>query len=302
MDIKQLRYFIAIIDSNYNLLEASKKIFISQPALSQMINSFERKENVILFERSHGRLKGLTPTGQLFHNYAKQVLEQYDDMMDQLQEASTKLKGKIKIGIPPFVLSIVFSEIMIQLILNNPDIQIEIVELGAFELRKSLILKEVDIAILLTPTTMNPTLIEETPLIEGELCAFMNRNHALASKPLISWSDLNHAPIALCNKTFMAYHQLHHAFEHHNVSPNIVITSGNWDFTLMSTVKTELIAFLPSLFSDHFSNNNLVKKYFDQPISWQVVMCRHKKQLYSRVEDYLFSEILNHFKTKSVDH
>lgn len=296
MDIKHLRYFITIIESNYNLLEASKKIFISQPALSQMINSFEKKENVILFERSNGRLKGLTPPGQLFHDYAKQVLEQYDNMMEQLQEASTKLKGKIKIGIPPFVLSLVFSEIMIQLILNNADIQIEIIELGAYELRKSLILKEIDIAILLTPTAMNQEIIEETLLVEDEFCAFMDRNHVLASNQLISWSDLHHAPIAICNKSFMAYHQLHQAFEHHNISPNIITMSGNWDFMLMSTVNTEIITFLPALFSDHFSSNNFAKKYFDQPVSWQVVMCRHKKQLYSRVEDYIFNEILDHFK------
>jgi len=299
MDIKHLRYFIAVIESNYNLLEASKKIFVSQPALSQMINSFEKKENVILFERSHGRLKGLTPPGQLFYDHAKQVLEQHDNMMEQLQEASTQLKGKIKIGIPPFVLSIVFSEIIIQLILNNPDIQIEIVELGAFELRKSLILKEVDIAILLTPTAMDTETIEERLLVENEFCAFMDRNHALASKPVISWSDLHHAPIAICNKTFMAYHQLHHAFEHHNISPNIIITSGNWDFMLMTVVKTELISFIPAVFSDHFTNKNVVKKYFDQPLPWQVIMCRHKKQLYSRVENYIFNAILDYFKQEA---
>jgi len=299
MDIKHLRYFIAIIESNYNLLEASKKIFVSQPALSQMINSFEKKENVILFERSHGRLKGLTPPGQLFHDHAKQVLEQYDNMMEQLQEASTQLKGKIKIGIPPFILSIIFSEVMIQLILNNPDIQIEIVELGAFELRKSLILKEVDIAILLKPTALDPKIIEEALLIEDELCAFMDQNHRLVSKDLLTWSDLHHAPIAICNKNFMAYHQLHRAFESHSITPNIIITSGNWDFTLMATVRTELIAFLPGVFSDYFSNNHVTKKSFDQPISWQVVMSRHKKQLYSRVEDYIFNEILTYFKEKA---
>ena len=295
MDIKHLRYFIAVIESNYNLLEASKKVFVSQPALSQMINSFEKRENVMLFERSHGRLKGLTPPGQLFYDYAKQVLEQYDHMMEQLQEASIQLKGKVKIGIPPFVLSIVFSEIIIRLIIDNPEIQIEIIELGAYDLRKSLILKEVDIAVLLTPTTMNPEIIEERLLVESEFCAFMDQNHVLASQPVISWSDLHHAPISICNKTFMAYHQLHHAFESHNISPNVVITSGNWDFMLMSVVKTKLISFVPSVFSDHFTNKNVVKKHFDQPLPWQVVMCRHKKQLYSRAEDYVFKEILEYF-------
>lgn len=41
MDITQLKYFVCIVESDYNLSAASKKLHISQPALTQYIRKFE---------------------------------------------------------------------------------------------------------------------------------------------------------------------------------------------------------------------------------------------------------------------
>jgi len=295
MDVRQLRYFITIIDCNCNLLEASKKIHISQPALSQMIKSFETNENVILFERSHGRLQGLSPIGKIFYNDALQIVKRHDTMMEQLRADSTKLKGNIKIGIPPLVLSVVFSELMSRLIIDNPDIHIEIVEIGAYELKKSLILHEIDIAILLGPTKMSDNIIEEVLLAEDELCAFMDKNHTLAFENGISWSQIHQLPMAMFNENFMIRHQLNEEFKTQQIKPNITITSGNWDFLLRSVINNSLITILPAPVFDYFPNDKIIRKQFDQPIDWHILMCRNKKKTYSRIEDYIFKEILNHF-------
>lgn len=49
MDILQLYYFINIVECNYNLSLAAKKIHISQPALSQFISNFENEKEILLF-------------------------------------------------------------------------------------------------------------------------------------------------------------------------------------------------------------------------------------------------------------
>ena len=46
MDIIQMYYFINIVECNYNLSLAAKKIHISQPALSQFISNFEREKEL----------------------------------------------------------------------------------------------------------------------------------------------------------------------------------------------------------------------------------------------------------------
>lgn len=41
MDIKHLRFFIAIVENNFNLSRTAQQLYISQPTLSIMINDFE---------------------------------------------------------------------------------------------------------------------------------------------------------------------------------------------------------------------------------------------------------------------
>ena len=296
MDIKQLQYFLAIVESDCNLSETSKKIHISQPALSHMIKSFERNENVILFERSHGRLEKLSPVGESFYNSAKNIIDQYNEMLQQLREESTKLKGRIKIGIPPLVISTVLSEVINQLIIDNPDIKIEIIEVGAYELRKKLILQEIDIAILLTPTTLNPDNFEEIILVEDNLYAFMDENNPLASEEKLSWQQLHQNPFAIFDDSFMIHHQLIKEFKYQKINPNIIITSAYWDYLLRSTMGTSVITILPSTIADFFLPPQVVQRAIKNPIRWQVVIIRPKKRVYTRIEEYIFKSILAFFK------
>jgi len=151
MDINQLKHFIEIVESDFNISETSKKIHISQPGLSKMILNFEREENIKLFERANGRLQNLTPAGENLYYSAVELLKQYDEMMEVLRADSVKMKGKIKIGIPPLVNTMLFTHILPKLIIENPSIQFEIIEVGAFQLQKLLILQEIDMAVLLRP-------------------------------------------------------------------------------------------------------------------------------------------------------
>jgi len=295
MDIKQLQYFVTIVECNCNLSEASKKIHISQPALSKMIRVFEEEENVLLFERSYGRLERLSPAGELFYAHSQNIIEQYNSMLEQLREEAIRIKGKIRIGIPPLVLSTVFSEVISGLIINNPSIKVDITEIGAYELRKSLILQEVDIAILLEPVKISSEDIEEIRLTENQLCAFMDKSNKLALEEKLSWSSLDKHPMAIFDKSFMIHHQLTQEFENRNIKPKTLITSSCWDFLLRSTIGTDLVTILPSPILGYFSNEQVAKIEFDEPLSWKVVICRCKKRVYSRTEEYVFKYILNHF-------
>lgn len=298
MDIKQLQYFSTIVESHFNLSSASKKLHISQPALSQMIKTFEEEENIILFERSNGRLQNLTPVGESFYNNAQAVIEHYQYMMEQIREASTKMKGKVKIGIPPLVISVVFSKIITELIINNPEIKFEVVEIGAYELRRSLLLQEVDIAILLTPTKISQDSIEERLLAEDELCAFMDINNPLANEVELSWEQLNDQPLAMFDHTFMIHHKVVKQFEMQKVKPKISLMSASWDFLLRSTKGTNIITILPSPVSEYYTDPQIVKVSFKLPLNWEIVACRYKKGHYTNIEKFVFESILNYFHSE----
>lgn len=53
LDIKQIRYFIAIVENHFNLSQAAELLYVSQPTLSMMINDFE-KEKMLNYLNANG--------------------------------------------------------------------------------------------------------------------------------------------------------------------------------------------------------------------------------------------------------
>ena len=80
MTIQQLRYAVTISELG-SLNKAAEVLYVAQPSLTSALRELEKELGVTLFSRS-GR--GVTPTndGTEFLRYARQVLQQYDDLLD----------------------------------------------------------------------------------------------------------------------------------------------------------------------------------------------------------------------------
>lgn len=75
MTLQQLHQVITIADSG-SMNEAAKKLFISQPSLSATVKELEQEIGINLFVRSNRGIV-ITPEGEEFLGYARQVAEQY---------------------------------------------------------------------------------------------------------------------------------------------------------------------------------------------------------------------------------
>lgn len=75
MTLIQLNYAITVANAN-SMNEAAKSLFISQPSLSTAIKELEEEIGIELFRRTNRGIS-LTPEGEEFIGYARQVVEQY---------------------------------------------------------------------------------------------------------------------------------------------------------------------------------------------------------------------------------
>ncbi|KMK52133.1 LysR family transcriptional regulator [[Actinobacillus] muris] len=299
MDIRHLRYFIAIVENNFNLSKTAQNLYISQPALSMMIADFENKEDIQLFKRLNGKIVGLTYIGENYYNDAKEIISKYNEMHRNLHKENKEILGEIAIGIPPLILSVIFPDVMPKMILNHPIIQFEIKEKGAFALKSELLLEQVDFAVLLYPEGISKNIIDSFEIHHSELSVFLSPSHPLAHKEVIEWQDLNKAKMAIFDHTFMISHQLKDAFERHNIYPNIIIESSSWDF-MLSAVKlnSDILTILPYPIAQQYSSTDFICRKIRDPILWRVTLCRLKKNNYSTVENYIFDLLLKAFKIK----
>ncbi len=90
MTLNQLQYAVTVTNSK-SMNEAAKELFISQPSLSASIRDLEEELSIEIFRRSNRGIS-LTPEGEEFIGYAKQVLEQYQLMEDKYINQVTSRK------------------------------------------------------------------------------------------------------------------------------------------------------------------------------------------------------------------
>ncbi|SDC49374.1 DNA-binding transcriptional regulator, LysR family [Pelagirhabdus alkalitolerans] len=294
MDIRFLHYFVTIVNCDFNMTRAAKESLISQPALSQMIHQFENNENITLFERSGGRLKKLTYAGDRLYTHAVDILKKHQVMVEEMQKESTELRGHVKIGIPPVVISIIFPDLLPTLIRDNPKIQLELLELGAVELRQQLQAKEIPIAALLTPTHLDESQYESHILFSDKLTAFVSADHPFAKKECLEWEDFDQQSIAIFDQSYMIHHQLKKQFKDAQVKPLIQLQSASWDLLLNSTRHSNLVTILPGPLGELFQTPEVKQIPIHDPIKWEVAICRRRQKYHSLIEDYIFKHIAKH--------
>ena len=84
MDIRQLKYFIAIAESK-NLSRAAKSLFITQPTLSQTIKKLESELNTVLFKMTDEGMM-LTETGQVLYDDGIKIIEDFEKLIDKVSQ------------------------------------------------------------------------------------------------------------------------------------------------------------------------------------------------------------------------
>ena len=98
MNLKHAQYMMTILQEG-SITAAAKKLFISQPSLSQMVKLVETNLGTAVFNRTTEPLS-LTPAGEKYMEAAGQILAIHANLEREIEEIRAEEHGKIKFGIP----------------------------------------------------------------------------------------------------------------------------------------------------------------------------------------------------------
>ena len=295
MDIIQLNYFINIVESDYNLSLAAKKIHVSQPALSQFISNFEKENELKLFHRKNGRLSDLTQAGEQIYQFALRMVDQYEELDKIIRAESSRQKRTVRLGIPSLILRVYFSDYFPNLSIEHSDIHLEIIEGGSNDLRQKLLKGSIDIAILIEPTNLDIEKNEQHIIQIDEMTAFLDMQHPLAKREKLEWNDLKSYPIGTFNKSFMTYPLVLEKLTEVGLESQVKFTSSSWDYLIEATKNKEIISILPRPVEKYFDKNLYSIKHFNDYIPFNFHLCRPIKEKYNTVEEFVFNDIINYF-------
>jgi LysR family nitrogen assimilation transcriptional regulator len=110
MDVRQLRYFVSIVDAG-SLSKAAQKLFIAQPSLSQQIAGLEIELKTKLLLRS---AQGVMPTtaGSVLYRHARLVLRQMEQIRADVRDDSGGEAGTVAVGLPTSIAAILATPLL----------------------------------------------------------------------------------------------------------------------------------------------------------------------------------------------
>lgn len=103
MTLLQLKYAITIADCG-SMNEAAKRLYLSQPSLSETVMSLEEELGLELFIRTNRGIK-TTAEGEEFLGYARQVVEQYQ-LLDDKYISKTKSRKKFGVSMQHYTFAV----------------------------------------------------------------------------------------------------------------------------------------------------------------------------------------------------
>ena len=130
-----------------NMRKAADRLFLSQPALSQRLQSIEKEWGVLLFIRSQ---KGLepTPAGELVVEYAKEAILKKEEALEMISSMADKVHGTLKIACASIIGHTWLPQVLKEFVERYPDAQISLLTGWSSEIVKALNEREAHIGIV----------------------------------------------------------------------------------------------------------------------------------------------------------
>jgi len=126
MELRHLRYFTAIVRwKGYR--EASRRLYIAQPSISQAVADLEDELGIKLFSRE-GRAAKLTAEGQVFYAEALKTLAQAERSITTAQRAAKGEIGRLGIGFMGFTACPFLPELIRKYKGRHPGVGLRLVE------------------------------------------------------------------------------------------------------------------------------------------------------------------------------
>lgn len=180
MDLRQLRYFCAVVDQG-SFNRAAEALNISPPALSLSIKKLEQELAVTLLERKPGRVLP-TSFGHCLYGNAQQIQASVESTVDQLNRIRGIGNGRVNVGLLPYGIPSAMGELIGRFCDRYPGLRVQ-TALGSYSfLLNRLNEGELDFMVSEVTGPANSKGIIHEPLFRLRYGLVVGHRHPLAGK------------------------------------------------------------------------------------------------------------------------
>lgn len=157
MNVRTLRHFLLLCDE-LNFGRASRRANISTSALSRNIRQLETELNATLFDRDN-RTVALTPEGHKFQRYARDAVQQWEQIRYDLTDPAEQLQGEVSLYCSVTASHSILVDLLSRFRPAHPEVEIRLQTGDPQHAIDRVQALEEDVAIAARPTSLPPGVI-----------------------------------------------------------------------------------------------------------------------------------------------
>ena len=293
MNLKHLSYFVDI-SKRESFTKAADDIYVSQSALSKSVKSLEQELNVTLIDRT-SKSFNLTEEGRTLYVEGEKLLQYIDESQDEIIEKIYRSRRRLRIGVPPVISTVYFSQLLFRFIKQYPNIELEISEVGANIVQNQINAGNIDIGVVILPI-INTDNYHIIPAMSSDNALIVNKDHPLASRDEVDFKELEHEDFLILDRTYMLHDRIIKNCEIAGFYPHITTESSQWDFLAEMVAYNQGISILPVPIMKRFYSSDRIKmiRLKEPEFPWNIAMIFKKEKLITaQMEEFIHFVVNN---------
>jgi len=295
MNDRQAKYIIAIAEEG-SISKAAEKLFITQPSLSQVLISVEKKYGVKLFKRS-SHMMALTEAGETFVDSVREIVQIERRLEQHLQEISSEFAGEIIVGISASKGLYILPAVLPEFHKKFPKVDVKVFEEVSSVLEDSLLKKRIDLAVMNYHYIHSQ--LEYVNLSEEEMLLVVPPGHKLAKKsckspeagarlPSISLKQITNEPFIYLSPNHSARIMTESMFQSAGIRPPKAFETAHSSTAYALVAAGVGITILPDNFIRYIVPKKICKHLHvsDAPFRRKLAVCYPKTSSISRSMEY----------------
>lgn len=256
MELRHLRYFVAVAEMENVSRAAMQRLHVSQPSLSRQIRDLEDEMGVQLLERTAKSVR-LTEAGRAFLDEARAILKHTDDAVGKVRAIAGKSETELHVGDWPFATGRVMPAVLRAYRQAMPNVKVKVhdwpVEKNIAGVRDG----RLQLAIILPP--LKPNALEELrfeELLTARVCLAVSCDHQFARRQSVSLVEAaREGFIGLTREEYPRYLEyLNAIFSSVNDKPRLVEEQDGWAGVFSAVAAGAGVAITSDAFNHAFND------------------------------------------------
>jgi LysR family cys regulon transcriptional activator len=228
MNLHQLRFVREAVRQNYNLTDAAKALFTSQPGVSKAIIELEEELGVDIFTRHGKRIRGLTEPGRAILRSVELIMQEIESLKRIGEEFAAQDSGSFTIATTHTQARYALPKVVHAFAQKFPKVRLSLLQGSPKQITEMVLRGQADLAIA-TESIADVEGLVSLPCYQWEHVVVVPPAHPLLKSKSVSLEEIATYPIITYDTAFTGRAKIDHAFAIRNLKPDVLLEAIDAD-------------------------------------------------------------------------